>query len=910
MKFHLLLTSLLLSALPAAADFVGPYQLQNFAKSNFTNMFATGSTTLTPPVGATDTAVFGYSIATGGIVPETLGTLSATAAESGTISFDYDYAGFHAFFQARAQFQVLVNGSVVLNLVDNQSVSSTFNFSGSASFAVQQGDTFAFRVGGRHSDSNGNLNGSLTLTNFFQNIRTVTSTADSGPGSLRQVIGDAPPLASILFDPAVFPGGADNTIDLASQLSIPNKTLEINARSVGGVTLDAGGTSRCISNTSGGTLSLDSLGITGGSGGNGGGVANTATLRLASCAVFGNSAIFAGGGIVNLSEGVLEMINCTVFDNTAEIFSGGVENNGAASTATLIHCTIFNNSAADLIGGVGNGGHLTLSHTVIAGNSSPSDPDIRAPIVTFTGPNFIGDNSDTGYAAGFPNGDGNYVGTSAAPLDPGLLPFGDYGGATPTLLPRFDSPLIDLGIASAATPFTDQRGLPRNSCDAPDLGAVEAGVLATTPPVAFIDNINGPADNLTVSQAGEVNLTNMKPGNLLSQGAHIDGRNTDFDFTTGSTVGLPGIPFGTTLFPSSRVSGLRVTVGALDLTEAPTSFLLYGLRGDGTAEFIADGALPEFDANFTSHTVFLPQESAPYPAFRLRFPTNGGNPIITLAGVELLGRPEMLVGENYATAWFTVKPPGKQLTAAWPAQPFADTLVQSSDNLSFNIPNFRPQNLDGDAVASINEDFSLVGDRQFIRAANEPPLLLLDVDGFDAPAGETENGFTRLTDPALNGDTVNTPVTLTASAGGVTVTVANGNQFRDLGYAGSASDPNSLGTQAFPHLLRDFIELDKEGSSLDVTITGLPTGLYYLTTFHFDRGVFAADNTFRLEFTDANGTTIGPDLAMPFPTSPIEGVQTIVRSNGVNDVILRIRERGPSNRSRLNGLAITPLAGQ
>ena len=528
--------------------------------------------------------------------------------------------------------------------------------------------------------------------------------------------------------------------------------------------------------------------------------------------------------------------------------------------------------------------------------------------MTFSGPNFIGDNSDSGFTAGSPNGDGNYVGTGAAPLDPGLLPFGDYGGPTPGLLPRFDSPLIDLGTAGPTTPSTDQRGFTRDAGAAPDLGALESND-ASLPPVPFVDNINGPADVLTASEPGEVNLSLMKDGNLISSGAHVDGRNTDFDFTTGAFADLPGIPSGSTLFPRSRVSGLRITHGAANLDELPTSYLLYGLPGDGSAEFIASGALPAFTANFTSHTVFLPEESAPYPAFRLRFPTNGGNNIVTLGDVQLLGRPEMLVEGNYATAWFTVQPPGKQLAAAWPAQPFGDTVVQSSGAFSFTVPNFRPQNLDGDSVVSIFEDYSGT-DRQFLRAINAPPLMLLDIDGSNAPSGETENGFTRLSDPALVGNAVNQAVTFTHTAGGVTVTITNGNQFRDRGLTASSSDPNSLGSQAFPHLLRDFIALDQTDGSLDVTISGLPAGLYFLTTFHFDRGVVGQNNIFRLELTDSAGTSIGPDTPTPSPASPIEGVQTFVQSNGSDDVILRIRERGPFERCRLNGLALTRLAGQ
>lgn len=112
----------------------------------------------------------------------------------------------------------------------------------------------------------------------------------------------------------------------------------------------------------------------------------------------------------------------------------------------------------------------------------------------------------------------------------------------------------------------------------------------------------------------------------------------------------------------------------------------------------------------------------------------------------------------------------------------------------------------------------------------------------------------------------------------------------------------------FPHLLRDFIALDEDGGSLDVTISGLPAGYYEVTTFHFDRSVFASDNDFRLEITDDNGTSIGSTLSMPDLSGPITGVLSYVESNGSDDVIIRVREQNENDRCRLNGIAITPAA--
>ncbi|MGD7651652.1 MAG: choice-of-anchor Q domain-containing protein [Verrucomicrobiales bacterium] len=895
----------------AQADFVGPYELQNFTKSAFENIYASGSTTMTPSSGSSASAEFGYSIFDALGVEPTLGTFSATAAQSGTVRFDYDYSGFHAYYLAYAEFEVLVNGEVVLDIVDHESVSGSFEFTGSRSFTVNAGDVFAFRVGGQHGDSNGNLNGTLSLSNFFAPDLLVSNTNDSGAGSLRQAITDVTSGASIQFDPAVFTGGSANEIVLGSQLSIPNKTVQIDGSSVGGVTLDADGNDRVIHNGSGGSLHLAAMGITGGNTtGLGGGIANGgSSVDVRECAIYGNACGNAGGGFINYGGGSATLINTTIYNNSAEDFSGGVENNGAGATATLIHCSVVGNSSPVTIGGVGNnGGNLTLSHTVITGNTAPSRPDVyQTTAITYAGPNFIGDNSGSGMTDGNPNGDGNFVGTSALPLDAGLLSFGTYGGGLPGLLPRFDSALVDAGTESAATPATDQRGFSRIGGSAPDLGALESSyLLATEPPVPFVDNINRSADTLAVSEAGSVNLTSMKDGDLISQGAHSDGRNTDFLFGSGSISGVSGIPDGTTLFPRSCVSGLRVTIGNPTLTEAPTSFLLFGSNGGGPEEYIASGSLPAFTESYLSHTVFFEEESEAYSDFILRFPTNGGNSIVTLADVQLLGRPEIMKPENYTTAHFTVDS-ALDVSLAWPAQPFGSTLLQVNSVLEFPVANLRPANDNGDGVASFAGSFAGLP-RYFFRAVNSAPLFLLDIDQVDAASGLTENGFTRLSDPALTATAINVPVTLSASDGGVTVTVANGNQFRDRDYVTDSSDPNDLGSQPFPHLLRDFIALDEEGGSLDVTISGLPAGYYEVTTFHFDRGVFAENNDFRLEITDASGTSTGTTMAMPDLSEPITGVLSYVQSNGSDDVIIRVREQSENNRCRLNGIAVTPLA--
>ena len=72
---------------------------------------------------------------------------------------------------------------------------------------------------------------------------TVTTTADSGPGSLRQSLLAATPGTTITFDLTVFPPAAPATITLSSPLpEIVTDTLTIDGSNAG-VVLDGGGLS-------------------------------------------------------------------------------------------------------------------------------------------------------------------------------------------------------------------------------------------------------------------------------------------------------------------------------------------------------------------------------------------------------------------------------------------------------------------------------------------------------------------------------------------------------------------------------------------------------------------------------------------------------------------------------------------
>lgn len=111
----------------------------------------------------------------------------------------------------------------------------------------------------------------------------------------------------------------------------------------------------------------------------------------------------------------------------------------------------------------GNG--VTVSNSILAGTGESARGDFNSG-----GFNLV---SEGQAATGF--GPSDLVGTSAAPIDPELLPLADNGGPAPTLRPAPTSPALGAGSASTFEPV-DQRGRQRVS------GSVDVGAFQTASP--------------------------------------------------------------------------------------------------------------------------------------------------------------------------------------------------------------------------------------------------------------------------------------------------------------------------------------------------------------------------------------------------------------------------------------------
>ena len=245
----------------------------------------------------------------------------------------------------------------------------------------------------------------------------VTSTADSGAGSLRQIIADACDNSSITFDLA---GAGPHTITLTTGELVIAKNLTINNDSGESITISGNNASRVFNINTGMTVAILDLTLTngkaangadggagvGGFGDDGGAVLNDGTLTLTRVNVTnsrsgdgGDSTTIPGeagkgGGIY--STGSLTMIDSDVSGNFGGnggdgpngsgrggdgggifIFSGG-----AALTDVTINNNTAGNSGNDVNGFGGFGGGLfvratstvTVKSSAITNNDSGTSP--------------------------------------------------------------------------------------------------------------------------------------------------------------------------------------------------------------------------------------------------------------------------------------------------------------------------------------------------------------------------------------------------------------------------------------------------------------------------------------------------------------------------------------------------------
>jgi hypothetical protein len=378
-------------------------------------------------------------------------------------------------------------------------------------------------------------------------IFTVTTTANSGAGSLRQAVIDANAVASddvINFSSSL----SGQSIVLASEILISyNGRLTINGLGADVLTIDGGpGTNRIffINNVT----TITDLTLTGGGGtgiysGLGGAIyADAGSLTLDRVHVTANTASDNGGGVF-FRGGTYQISNSTFSSNIVGNDCGALFNSGrltvfnttisgnsvtatdidsagggicSLSVTTLRSVTVTNNTA-----GAGGGiftiaDTLNLSNTIVAGNKATANyPEIyiSGGAMTSAGYNLIGDNAGDSANTGY--GILTYQSTDIRDVNPLLAALANNGGKTPThaLLPN--SPAIDKGLNSLVTELFDQRGdgFLRIINNVVDIGAYEVQQLI---PNQDADN-DGVIDNTdncpAVSNQNQIDTDGDRIGN-------------------------------------------------------------------------------------------------------------------------------------------------------------------------------------------------------------------------------------------------------------------------------------------------------------------------------------------------------------------------------------------------------------
>ncbi len=442
------------------------------------------------------------------------------------------------------------------------------------------------------------VNGTVDIGAFeVQPVYTVTDLRDTAGSSsdvtLRYAItqADANPNSTIDF-------GVTGTIALASALPDLIANVAITGPGATSLTIQGGGPSSRYSYSilvvdAGVTASLSGLTISGGSATVGAGLEVKGTVTVTDCTIADNTATTSGGGLQVESGGTATLTDSTLSGNSSA-YGGAINDNGGL---TLIDCTLADNTAdqagglrfysgtaavnggtiADNTASIAGGGlfdqigTLTVGDTIIAGNTSPSGPDVDGS-VTSEGHNLLGNTSGMSGA----------IGSDLTGMAADLGPLAYNGGPTETLALLLGSPAIDAGN-NALIPsgqIDDQRGpgYARIVNGTVDIGAYELRLYTVTDPAdtagsssdvtlryAIAQADAHPYSTIDFSVTGTIALTSALPDlsanvaitgpgatSLTIQGGGPSSDYSIFTVDAGVTASLSGL----------TISGGSATVGA------------------------------------------------------------------------------------------------------------------------------------------------------------------------------------------------------------------------------------------------------------------------------------------------------------------------------------------------------------
>ena len=238
----------------------------------------------------------------------------------------------------------------------------------------------------------------FAVTPIRAGTTTVTTTNDSGSGSLRAALASAANGDTVNFSVSGTILLTSGELLVSSSVKIlgtgPNLAINGNASdrvfhigsgtavTISSLTITNGRASGQYPSNSGGgiyndhaALTISNCNISGNVAALGSGISNdgvtggTATVTIVNSTLSGNS----GGGIYNpaaLDGSVTMMIANTTLRNNAADSGGGIVNGG---TLTITNCTLSGNSAISG-GGIINGGTLTIANSTLSSNSAHQVP--------------------------------------------------------------------------------------------------------------------------------------------------------------------------------------------------------------------------------------------------------------------------------------------------------------------------------------------------------------------------------------------------------------------------------------------------------------------------------------------------------------------------------------------------------
>ena len=222
---------------------------------------------------------------------------------------------------------------------------------------------------------------------------TVTSNADSGPGTLREAVATANANGEpdeVGFD---LPEGQRTIVLTSGQIHFTSPQ-ETTVDGNGVITVSGNDASRVFDVREGASLALRGLTVRDGSapaqGGDtlehsGGGIRNASTLNVVDSTVSDNFADQNGGGIYN-GEGASLVVTRSTFSGNDANLGGGIYNDGGTTDpdgrVTVSDSEVGGNAAVFSGGGIYNSGVLDVAGTTITGNSA--DGNAGGGIAQFT----------------------------------------------------------------------------------------------------------------------------------------------------------------------------------------------------------------------------------------------------------------------------------------------------------------------------------------------------------------------------------------------------------------------------------------------------------------------------------------------------------------------------------------------